>query len=371
MPRTILSALLLSSFLCVDLAAQGPPIRVEFAEPAYENLVGQDFQTSVRINPLPVVGLFSYGLIVTVEGGDGLLGMTTLIPESTLLFDGILGPGSRGVTTAAGRFTAKGSTDFFSAQKPNHMETTLGNVNIAGLTEGSYLLGLNSYNTLGPTESIFVDGACQSLDPFLSFGRATLNIVSRPTGTIAAGPMRAERQTGLLLQEVTITNTSAASVVFNLYVKNLPAGTTLWNARGEFNGVPYVKVPGEGLAPGASVKLTLEYRSHDRATVPVPIFELDRAAPQEGKYLATAEQVLNPRGSLANGDFLLEFDSEAGKSYLVTYSHDNVKWTDVRPKIEGTGNRIQWIDNGPPKTESHPSAVGSRFYRIYILSKTQ
>jgi hypothetical protein len=33
------------------------------------------------------------------------------------------------------------------------------------------------------------------------------------------------------------------------------------------------------------------------------------------------------------------------------------------PPIRGTGSSVQWIDNGPPKTES-PPVSGSRFYRV-------
>jgi hypothetical protein len=33
------------------------------------------------------------------------------------------------------------------------------------------------------------------------------------------------------------------------------------------------------------------------------------------------------------------------------------------PAVRGTGSRVQWIDNGPPKTVS-PPASGTRFYRV-------
>ena len=35
------------------------------------------------------------------------------------------------------------------------------------------------------------------------------------------------------------------------------------------------------------------------------------------------------------------------------------------PAITATGNRIQWLDDGPPKTESKPGLIGQRFYRLF------
>jgi hypothetical protein len=31
-------------------------------------------------------------------------------------------------------------------------------------------------------------------------------------------------------------------------------------------------------------------------------------------------------------------------------------------------NKAQWIDDGPPKTMSHPNTVPSRFYRVLLNS---
>jgi len=39
-------------------------------------------------------------------------------------------------------------------------------------------------------------------------------------------------------------------------------------------------------------------------------------------------------------------------------------WSTAAGTITGTGGMVQWIDNGPPKTDSHPSTKPSRFYRI-------
>lgn len=39
-----------------------------------------------------------------------------------------------------------------------------------------------------------------------------------------------------------------------------------------------------------------------------------------------------------------------------------VEWHVSLPAITGTGERIHWLDAGPPRTRSFPAA--SRFYRL-------
>ena len=339
--------------------AQDQQTRVEFPLPAYEILLGQEFQAPVRMNPLPASGLFSYGLIVTVEGNNGLIGITTMTPRPPLAFDGIMGSGTRGVTAEPGKFSAKGTANIFPPEKPNHMEPELGTLAVAALPEGTYTLRLATYNTLGPTETVFVDGQCRPLDEQLAFGTATLTVIARPEGTITAlGPMTPDRQTGLLVQEYDVKNTGRIAAVFRILIRNMPAGSEVWNAHGTINGIPYVDLP-VSLAPGATQKITLEYRAQDRTTIPQPEFELisATAATLTPDGLATA---LQPRASLTNGNVLLEFNSTAGQSYYIQYSSDlATAWSTALPKIAGTGNRIQWLDNGPPKTEAHPSTIAT------------
>jgi len=351
--------------------ADEPLTRVEFPRPAYEILLGQEFRAPVQMKPLPASGLFSYGLVVTVEGTNGLVGITTLTPGPTLAFDGVNGPGSRGVTAEPGKFTSKGTADIFLPDKPNHRVPELGNVSIAGLPDGTYTLRLAPYNTLGPTETIFVDGLCRSLDGQLDFGTASLTVIGKPEGSIRAlGPMTPDRQTGLLVQEYEVTNTGRVAAVFRILIRNMPARTQVWNAHGTVEGIPYVDLA-FSLAPGAKQKITLEYRSADRTTIPQPEFEVTTAAEAEPPQTPTGVTLaLQPRVTLDNGNVLLEFNSAAGKTYYLQYATDPALWKTALPKVEGTGNRIQWLDNGPPRTDSHPSTASSRFYRILVAEPT-
>jgi hypothetical protein len=353
-----------AALLCVPCAfAQSPTYRVEFPQAHYDVAALQEFTTPVRINPVPAAGLFSYGLVCSVEGSNGLTGIVAMTPLSTLAFDGVVGAGTRGVTSLSGKYTGKGSVDIQLPQKSNHTDPNLGTIAIAGLPAGNYTLSLGNYNTLGPTESVFVDGQSHSLDSQITFGSATLSVVASPVGTITAfGAMRLDRQTGLLIQQYDVKNTGAIAAVFRILIKNIPTTSKVWNAQGKINGVPYIDLPAV-LAVGATTRITIEYFSQDRKTVPSPVFELIGASgtPVNPEGVTTT---LKPRATLSGGNVLLEFNTETGKSYYIQYSSDLATWKTALPKVDGTGNRIQWIDNGSPKTESHPSAVSSRFYRI-------
>lgn len=346
--------------------AQTSSYQVEFPQAHYEVSVGQEFMSPVRIDPLPASGLFSYGLICTVEGSSGLAGIVAMTPRSSLNFDGVVGAGSRGVTAGTGRFSGKGSVNIQLPGKDNHLDPILGSIAIAGLPLGDYTLRLATYNTLGPTESIFVNGQGEAIDSETTFGTASLSVKAvqvTPAGTITpVGAMTADRQTGLLLQKYDVKNTGAVAAVFRILIKNLPAGSVVWNSQGKFNGVPYIDLPSI-LAVGATTRITIEYYSKDRKTIPNPTFELVGAS---GTVTVPEGEVTNikPRATLSGGNVLLEFNSEIGRSYYIQYTSDLTTWKTALPKVDGTGNRIQWIDNGSPKTESSPSNTSSRFYRI-------
>jgi hypothetical protein len=338
---------------------------VEFAKATYTILAGQEFQTTIGLNPFPAPGLFSYGLIVTVEGNNGLIGITSMTPQPALAFDGVMGPGSRGVSAEAGKFSAKGSVNILLPEKPNHSEPTLGTLTVAGLPEGSYTLRLATYNTLGPTETVFVDGLCRPLDSDLQFGTAALTVAGRPQGTITPfGAMTPDRQTGLLTQQYDVKNTGSTAAAFRILIKNMPAGSQVWNAHGTVDGIPYVDLP-QTLAAGGTQRITIEYRSADRATIPNPEFEIVSAGSPPAAP-AGVTMNLQPRATFSNGQVLLEFNSEAGKAYYIQYGTDPASWKTALPKVAGTGKRVQWIDNGPPKTDSLPSALPARFYRIVV-----
>ena len=70
---------------------------------------------------------------------------------------------------------------------------------------------------------------------------------------------------------------------------------------------------------------------------------------------------------LVDGTILIEWNSQANRTYYVQYSSDQIAWKTAMPAVVGTGTRQQWIDNGPPKTDSLPNASVVRFYRLLLV----
>jgi hypothetical protein len=79
---------------------------------------------------------------------------------------------------------------------------------------------------------------------------------------------------------------------------------------------------------------------------------------------------LNISQSIVRGDgsVLVEFNAVAGQMYAVQYSSDMMTWRTAVPAITAPANQVQWIDAGPPKTDSSPASQPQRFYRVVHLN---
>ena len=150
-----------------------------------------------------------------------------------------------------------------------------------------------------------------------------------------------------------------------MLVRDLAAGVQVFNASGVSNGISYVqsKLP---IPPGGSVDLLIEYYVPN-FQAPNPTLAAEMAQPllQTASLSSTLVPVTRQL-RISTGDFLLEFNSLASRIYFVQYSRDLINWKTAWPSVAGTGNRIQWIDNGPPRTEGSPVREASRFYRIVL-----
>ncbi|MGV3755793.1 MAG: Ig-like domain-containing protein [Verrucomicrobiota bacterium] len=174
-------------------------------------------------------------------------------------------------------------------------------------------------------------------------------------------------QSGLMSQTVVVSNPSPIPIqAVRLTLQGLAPGIVLYNATGT-NGLsePYVQhnfpVPA-----GGSVTFFIEYYVANRITIPAPTF-LAELMPVDAPVVpvGTVQSLLRtPPVVIPGGHLLLDFATVAGRTYHIQYSADMATWITVVPSQTGTGSTRQWIDNGPPKTQSHPSTVGARFYRI-------
>jgi hypothetical protein len=62
--------------------------------------------------------------------------------------------------------------------------------------------------------------------------------------------------------------------------------------------------------------------------------------------------------------FVIEFPTVPGQTYTIIYSEDLVTWLVATPTVTANATVTQWYDDGPPKTESKPTSVGGRYYRV-------
>jgi len=184
--------------------------------------------------------------------------------------------------------------------------------------------------------------------------------------TVTVQGQQFNRQTGLLDMNVLLRNNAATNVpAARINVSGLTGGTWLYNAAGTNSAVPYV-LYNTNLPGGASVPLVLEYYVLLRGpltnylldAIPVPAINL--AAPTNSGVVIT-------NYGLSSGGYLIEFAATPGRTYTIVYASD-VSFSNAlmaQPSIVAPADRVQWIDNGPPKTVSHPSLTGSRFYKVF------
>ena len=140
------------------------------------------------------------------------------------------------------------------------------------------------------------------------------------------------------------------------------------DAEGFYENVPFVTAG--PFAPGESRRLTVEYLVSDHTTVPNPGYSLliDGRAPLVIPASATPLGIRTNR--FVNNTFIIQFPTRTKHNYFVQYAptpddlaNNSTNARLASPTIIGTGYDVQWIDNGPPKTEAPPTQ-GSRFYRM-------
>lgn len=177
------------------------------------------------------------------------------------------------------------------------------------------------------------------------------------------------RQTGLLTHKVTVLNENPAAVgSFQLVILGLPAGVIPQGATGTTaDGNPYFLLAASPLDAGGRLELTIEYSSANRAPVH-PTYRIDLlrdsppSVPLEGERFA-----IDHFAVLADGSFLIEWSTVPEARYVVEYSADCATWIQAGEPLGTTANRMQWIDDGPPKTATKPGSEKTRYYRVVVL----
>ena len=263
------------------------------------------------------------GLGITIDGPDSAMFTVTanptapVIPSGSTTFTVRFAPVSAGVKTAALHIANNDSNE-------NPFDITITGTGTGGVTSST---------------NVFVTGI---------------------------SPITLNPQTGLFEQTVQLYNNSLnTNAAVRLLILSLPDDVQVYNASGFTNGVPYLQynLP---LAPAATVSFLVEYYRANRQPIPQPTF-IAQGTTLVSVTITGAVLAINRDVQLGSGRFLIEFSASQGRSYAVQYSSDLVNWKTAIPIITAPANRVQWYDDGPPKTESKPTTIGSRFYRVIEL----
>jgi len=180
------------------------------------------------------------------------------------------------------------------------------------------------------------------------------------------------RQTGLFEQTLTITNTGGRDIGgFRVEITGLPPGVSLRDAGATAAGEAHTLTHHAPLAAGASLEIRLEYFSALRGTtlfspsITLVQLPIPGAIPRPDGVMFQIDRML----PLPGGAFLIEWPAIPSRRYRVEYADTPDLWLASPVIITAAANRQQWIDQGPPKTLTHPSILGRRLYRVVELSQ--
>ncbi len=256
------------------------------------------------------------------------------------------------VTNAPGVTNIPGTTTLFAATNKLG-QTTSGPpyfILWTNVTPGIYYLGARGKDALGAV------GLSQIV---------TVNVLDQPP-VIQTGPMQFNPQTDVFEQPVRVTNPTYYTYDgVRLLIGNLAPGVQVYNATGITNGLPFVQsiLP---IPPGGTVDFTIEYYVLSRIA-PNPVFTVQLVEPLNAVNQVGPTQHINRGHLLPDKNFLVEFNTISNRVYYLQYSSDLKNWNTTVPAIAGSGNIIDWIDGGPPQTDTPPSAQAKRFYRLILL----
>ena len=184
---------------------------------------------------------------------------------------------------------------------------------------------------------------------------------------VSASSITLNPQTGLLEQTVRVTNIDLVTVnAIRLLVYGLPADVQVYNASGRIGGIPYLQ-HNFPVAQGEEIVFLIEYYRLSRHSDFTPVFGSETILPVSPPAPVGEVISINREPANLGGRILIEFTTIPGRNYVVQYSSNLTDWKTTNPIITAPSNRVQWYDDGPPKTESKPNSVGSRFYRIIQL----
>jgi uncharacterized repeat protein (TIGR01451 family) len=295
------------------------------------------------------------------------------------------------VTVTPGAF---GSTNLIQTNNPNPFNYVQTNstaffgflTNVVSAFASTFDPNLtNNTGTLSPLASVQTQIVPGVFSIFIATNGYPTNLSGLVTNTIIpignnlfiVGTSAFNPQTGLYEENVTVTNLGTTVVhALRLYIGGLRPGVSIYNVSGTNNGVPYVEYRPPFSSPlqpfpaaGNSVTFQLEFFVADRHpftnSLTAEAILTASAGITNGVSVPVSQQFTDFR--TANGRFVLGFNSIPGRTYTILYGDSIGTITNIAvPSIVASANATQWYDDGPPKTLSKPTSVGSRFYQVIL-----
>jgi len=189
------------------------------------------------------------------------------------------------------------------------------------------------------------------------------------------GIAQINRSTGLYESIVEVENTTPYTMeAIRIHVDDIKGGAELKTITGTGDdGVPYVQydVP---LTPGEVQNFKLEFkvpgRRWDDPTTSIVLELLPEASEEEivAEPVSLGEEI----NQAQDQSFYISFETVEAQTYYIQYA-DTIEgpWKTSPISIQGDNLRQVWVDDGPPKTLTHPSEETSRVYRIVVPVENQ
>jgi hypothetical protein len=336
--RSVLATNISTSNVVVQVSPAAGDLAVSIVGPAPPVLVNDLITCAVAITN---AGSSTVQSVRLTNSGLGTFKLVSLTPagQTHTFTNGSL-------VIAAGSMASRSNRIFSFVLQP----TNAGTATITTTVAGSNFTDANSANNQAQTSFSVADYSAGDL------------IATNQTGMVF------NPQTALMQQTVRLANTGSNAVLSS---RVIVSGLTNWlyNAAGTNNGNPYV-VHGAPLMAGESVDLVLEYFIPTRTPIDVPnsaYTAVALAAVSFETNSAPSPNITRVENLGTNG-VLIEFAAVLNRRYTILYSADST-FTNAfiaQPSVVAPGDRVMWIDNGPPKTLSHPTTVGTRYYRVLL-----
>ncbi|MCB1100251.1 MAG: PEP-CTERM sorting domain-containing protein [Verrucomicrobiae bacterium] len=180
--RLSLRLLATGSAVALALCSASEAATILFDQESYVTTPGAPLSVTMSIDYAAdeQMDLFSYGVrLFGTSNADDIV-FDSVQPVASLNFNGVAGDGAL-VAIMTGEAGVKGTINLGNEPLQTYRGAELATFTLTIGATGNYELSSDFFNTLGPTETIFVTGDGSNLDPLLTFSNATIIVVPEPS----------------------------------------------------------------------------------------------------------------------------------------------------------------------------------------------